>query len=148
VAFAPLLVALTLGEPVMRGVARLAGRVPRDRVPFLARIGLDSISQDPAPSGAVLQGLFFGEVAPHRSVRRTFTAPTLIIGHPRDPVHPFSDADMLAHELPNARLVHASSILELRLTPKRLTGVIGEFVDECWQDPVPARTPRRRAAGA
>ena len=146
-AFSPLLFALTFGEPAMRVLARAANLVPRKRVPFLAGIGLDWIGQDPKPSGAVLQGLFFGEIAPHRTVRRTFTAPTLIIGHPRDPVHPFSDADMLAHELPNARLVDASSILELRLSPKRLTGVIGEFVDECWETPVPARA-RRRAAGA
>jgi hypothetical protein len=63
-------------------------------------------------------------------------------------VHPFSDADMLAHELPNARLVHASSIFELRLTPKRLTGIIGEFVDECWPVPKRAGAARRRVAEA
>ena len=44
-----------------------------------------------------------------------------MIGHYRDPVHPFSDSDMLVRELPNARLIEASSILELRLTPERLT---------------------------
>ena len=49
---------------------------------------------------------------------------TLVIGHYRDPIHPFSDSDMLVRELPNARLVQASSILELRLTPERLTGEI------------------------
>ena len=58
---------------------------------------------------------------------------TLIIGHPRDPVHPFSDADELARELRNARLVDANSILELRLAPERLTPEIARFVDECWR---------------
>ena len=43
-----------------------------------------------------------------------FQTPALVIGHPRDPVHPFSDAGMLASELPNGRLVNAHSILELR----------------------------------
>ncbi|MCW3065233.1 MAG: alpha/beta hydrolase fold protein [Solirubrobacterales bacterium] len=149
IAFAPLLVALTFGEPVMRLVQRGVNLVPRGRVPFLPRLGLDWLGQDPKPSAALLQGLFFGEVAPHRSVRRTFEAPTLIIGHPRDPVHPFSDADMLAHELPNARLVHASSILELRMTPQRLTGVIGDFVDECWSGAAEqVRIARRHRAGA
>jgi pimeloyl-ACP methyl ester carboxylesterase len=147
IAFAPLLVGLTFGEPLMRGVQRAANLVPRGSVPFLPRLALDWVGQDPKPSAALLQGLFFGEVAPHRSVRKTFEAPALIIGHPRDPVHPFSDADMLAHELPNARLVHASSILELRLTPKRLTEVIGEFVDECRESSTPAAV-RRRAASA
>jgi pimeloyl-ACP methyl ester carboxylesterase len=149
IAFAPLLVALTVGEPAMRGVQRAVNLVPRRSVPFLAGLGLDWLGQDPKPSGALLQGLFFGEVAPHRSVRRTFEAPALIIGHPRDPVHPFSDADMLAHELPNARLVHASSILELRVSPRRLTRVIGDFVDECWSGAAAeVRIARRRAASA
>jgi hypothetical protein len=58
-----------------------------------------------------------------------------VIGHPRDPVHPFSDSDMLVRELPKARLVEANSILELRLTPERLTGEIATFVDECWAPP-------------
>jgi pimeloyl-ACP methyl ester carboxylesterase len=148
IAFAPLLVALTFGEPAMRLVQRAANLVPRGKVPFLPRLALDWLGQDPKPSAALLQGLFFGEVAPHRSVRRTFAAPTLIIGHQRDPVHPFSDADMLAHELPNARLVNASSILELRLTPERLTGVIGEFVDECWSAKARPARIRRRAGSA
>ena len=72
----------------------------------------------------MLQGLFFGRTAPHRSERRTFETPALVIGHQHDIVHPFSDAGMLASELPNGRLVQASSILELRLAPERLTGEI------------------------
>jgi hypothetical protein len=47
-------------------------------------------------------------------------------------VHPFSDADMLAAELPNGRLIDANSIIELRLRPARLTHKIADFVDECW----------------
>jgi pimeloyl-ACP methyl ester carboxylesterase len=130
--FTPTLFALTFGEPVMRPLARLAGRVPRERVPFLLELALDSISQDPGESAAVLQGILFGRAAPDRSVRRTFEAPALVIGHPRDPLHPFSDADMLAHELPNAQLIDANSVIELRLKPARLTARIAEFVDECW----------------
>jgi hypothetical protein len=56
-----------------------------------------------------------------------------VIGHYRDPIHPFSDSDMLVRELPKARLVEASSILELRLTPERLTAEITDFVDECFR---------------
>ena len=52
---------------------------------------------------------------------------------------------MLVRELPNARLVQASSILELRLTPERLTGEIVEFVGECFK---PARAPGRGAERA
>jgi pimeloyl-ACP methyl ester carboxylesterase len=133
-AFTPLLFALTFGQPAMGALARLARRVPRQRVPFLLELGLDWVSQAPGPSGAVLQGIIFGRTAPHRTARRTFEAPALVIGHPRDPVHPFSDADMLAGELPNARLIDANSIIELRTSPARLTARIAEFVDGCWAE--------------
>ena len=141
-AFTPLLFALTFGEPVMKVLARAARKVPRDRVPFLLELGLDSLAQDPGPSGAVLQGIIFGRTAPPRSERETFEAPTLVIGHPRDPVHPFSDADMLAHELPNARLIDANSIIELRTKPARLTARIAEFVEECWSANAARSSPR------
>jgi hypothetical protein len=59
-------------------------------------------------------------------------------------IHPFSDAGMLCDELPNARLLRASSIIELRVAPERLTGEIAAFLDECWR-PRPAR--RRARAG-
>jgi pimeloyl-ACP methyl ester carboxylesterase len=96
----------------------------------------------------VLQGLFFGRVAPHRDIRRTITAPALVIGHDRDPVHPFSDSDALVSELPDARLLRADSLLELRLTPERLTGEIAGFLDECWKPRrKDSRPPARRAAG-
>ena len=69
-----------------------------------------------------MQGLFFARVAPPKAERRTLEVPALVIGHDRDPIHPFSDSDELVAELPDARLVQASSILELRLQPERLTG--------------------------
>jgi pimeloyl-ACP methyl ester carboxylesterase len=131
--FTPLLFALTFGEPVMKLVARAARAVPRSRLPFLLELGLDTIAQQPGPSGAALQGIIFGRTAPDRRQRRTFEPPALVIGHPRDPVHPFSDADMLAGELPNARLMGADSIIELRVRPDRLTAEIAEFVEKCWR---------------
>ena len=147
-AFTPLMLALTVGEPAMRLLSRAARLVPR--LPWLLDVGLDTVRQDPKPSAAVLQGLFFGRVAPHRSERRTFETPALVIGHQHDLVHPFSDAGMLAEELPNGRLLRASSILELRLAPERLTNEIAEFLDECWRPRTarrpPAKRTRRRAA--
>jgi pimeloyl-ACP methyl ester carboxylesterase len=132
-AFTPWLYALTFGEPVMRLLARGARAMPRWRLPLLAEIALDAIAQDPAPSAAVLQGILFGRTAPEHTVRQTLETPALVIGHRRDPVHPFSDADMLANELPNAKLIDANSIIELRAHPKRLTAEIADFVDECWR---------------
>jgi pimeloyl-ACP methyl ester carboxylesterase len=143
-AFTPLLVALTFGEPVMKLIARATRAVPRRLLPHYGNVLLDTIRQEPAPGGAVLQGLFFGRVAPHRDERRTFQTPALVIGHRRDPVHPFSDAGMLAEELPNGRLLEADSLVELRLSPERLTGEIAAFLDEVWDGKAKAKRPARR----
>jgi pimeloyl-ACP methyl ester carboxylesterase len=130
--FTPILVALTFGEPVMKLVARGARAIPRRALPHYGNVLLDTLRQEPGPGAAVLQGIFFGRVAPHRTERRTFQTPALVIGHRRDPVHPFSDAGMLAEELPNGRLLEADSLVELRLRPERLTGEIAAFLDEVW----------------
>jgi pimeloyl-ACP methyl ester carboxylesterase len=148
--FTPLLVALTFGEPAMKLLARVTRAVPRAVLPHYGNVVLDLVRQEPGPSGALLQGLFFGRIAPPRSERSTFTMPTLVLGHPRDPVHPFSDADMLVKEMPGARLLQANSILELRMQPERLTDEIAAFLDEIWAKPAAKRsrraTPARRQA--
>jgi pimeloyl-ACP methyl ester carboxylesterase len=142
VAFTPLMLGLTVGAPVARALARAASVIPSARLPWQAGILVDWVAQDPAPSAAVIQGLFFGRTAPHRDERRTFEAPTLVIGHRHDIIHPFSDAGMLADELPNGRLLLANSIIELRLAPERLTNEIAAFLDDCWK---PKAATRRRA---
>jgi pimeloyl-ACP methyl ester carboxylesterase len=91
-----------------------------------------------------LHGLFFGRTAPHKTLRREIAAPALVIGHERDPIHPFSDSDALIAELPNARLVQASSILALRLRPERLTDESGDFLDGCWKARRRGGAPRGR----
>jgi pimeloyl-ACP methyl ester carboxylesterase len=148
--FTPLLVALTFGEPVMKLLSRATRAVPRRLLPHYGNVMLDVVRQDPGPSGALLQGLFFGRIAPHRNERRTFEVPTLVLGHRRDPVHPFSDAGMLAEEMPKAQLLEADSLLELRLQPDRLTGEIASFLDEVWSPPAAKRAKRapKRAASA
>ncbi len=130
--FTPILLALTFGEPVMKLVARGTRAIPRGLLPHYGNVLLDTVRQEPGPGAALLQGLFFGRIAPHRSERHTFLTPALVIGHRRDPVHPFSDAGMLAEELPNSRLLEADSLVELRLRPERLTGEIAAFLDKVW----------------
>jgi pimeloyl-ACP methyl ester carboxylesterase len=144
--FTPLLVALTFGEPVMKLLARATRAVPRGLLPHYGNVMLDLVRQEPGPGGALLQGLFFGRIAPPHSERATFTTPTLVLGHHRDPVHPFSDAGMLAKEMPNARLLQANSLVELRLHPERLTGEIATFLDEIWESSAAAKTRRRQPA--
>ena len=124
VIFTPIMIGLRFGEPILRRIAAGARRIPRTN-PMLD-LGLDLLRQDPAPSSAVLEGLFLGSSAPHHQFRVRMTQPTLVIGHHADPLHPFSDSGMLAEELPNARLIEATSILEWRVSPKRLDAELAE----------------------
>jgi pimeloyl-ACP methyl ester carboxylesterase len=130
VIFTPILIGLRFGEPLLKGLAALTSRVPRTN--FLLDIGLDWIRQEPAPSAAVLEGLFSSGSAPHHKLRVEMDQPTLVIGHHADPLHPFSDSGMLAEELPNSRLIEATSILEWRIRPERLDDELAEFLDEVW----------------
>ena len=132
--FTPVLLSLRMGRPIFEGIAVLTSAIPRTN--HLLDIGLDWVRQRPGPSSAVLEGLLLGETAPHREDRQKIRQPTLIVGHHRDPLHPFSDSGMLAEELSDARLVEASSILEWRRTPERLTAELATFLDEVWA-PVP-----------
>jgi hypothetical protein len=95
-------------------------------------MGLDVWRQDPAPSSAILEGLFLGSSAPHHQFRVEMKQPTLVIGHRADPLHPFSDSGMLAEELPNSRLIEANSILEWRISPDRLDAELAGFLDDVW----------------
>ena len=133
VIFTPIMVGLRFGEPLLRWLASGARRIPRTNP--LLDLGLDWFRQDPAPSSAILEGLFLGSSAPHHQFRVKMTQPTLVIGHHADPLHPFSDSGMLAEELPGSRLIEASSILEWRLSPERLDNELANFLDQVWQAP-------------
>jgi pimeloyl-ACP methyl ester carboxylesterase len=135
--FVPLALALRVSQRSMRLLAALTRRIPRSH--FLVDVMIDFVRRDPAASLAVLDGLTFGRVAPTADERRRLTQPTLVIGHARDPIHPFSDADATSRELPNARLVTAKSIYEWRLWPARLDAELCDFLDEVWSTPHVAR---------
>jgi pimeloyl-ACP methyl ester carboxylesterase len=144
-AFVPLALALRTSQRTMGLVASVVRRIPRTH--FLVDVALDFVRRDPAASLAVLDGLIFGRVAPAIAERRALQQPTLVIGHPADPIHPFSDADRIARELPRARLEKARSILEWRVAPGRLDGLLLAFLDEVWAgqaaSQVTAATPPR-----
>jgi len=129
-AFVPLALALRVSLRGMRVLSAIMRKLPRTT--FIVDMMLDFVRRDPAASLAVLDGLIFGRVAPPIEERRALGHPTLVIGHPSDPIHPFSDADRIARELANARLVTASSIAEWRLRPTRLNRELCDFLDEVW----------------
>ncbi|MBX3250480.1 MAG: alpha/beta fold hydrolase [Myxococcales bacterium] len=138
--FVPLALALRVGHGLMGALTALSRKIPRTH--FLLDIPIDFVRRDPKASLAVLDGLTFGRIAPPRDERRRLTQPAIVFGHPSDPIHPFSDADVTARELPNARLVKASSMYEWRLRPARLDRELIAFLDEVWAE----RRPGLRAA--
>ena len=129
--FAPLTVALSLGAPFLRPAAHTFKRAPRG-FGLYPDVLLDLLSQDPAAAAAVLHGLLTGRLAPHPDERAKMEVPALVIGHMRDVLHPLSDAEALSRELPNSEFVRATSFLELRFPPNRLSDRIAEFLDEAW----------------
>ncbi len=132
-AFVPLALALRTTQPVMRALAAVTRRIPRSH--WLVDVAIDFVRRDPASSLAVLDGLTFGRIAPPGAERRRLRHPTLVVGHPSDPIHPFSDADATARELNGARLLTARSIYEWRVRPARLTAALIDFLDEVWAQP-------------
>jgi pimeloyl-ACP methyl ester carboxylesterase len=128
VAFTPVIVASTMGAPLLRGVSALTRRIPRTS--HLVDIGLDWLRRDPESSALVLQGLLLGRTCPPKAERRRIEAEALVVGHPSDPLHPFSDSDELINEMANARLIDANSIVEWRLRPERLNGELAGFLAE------------------
>jgi pimeloyl-ACP methyl ester carboxylesterase len=134
--------------PLARLMARGVRRLPEPLLPFGANILLDLARRDPEDTVNVLKGLFYGPLAPSQEERRAMTQPAIVIGHHFDPIHPYNDAKDLVELLPDARLIDATSIAELRLTPKRITKQVIDFVEKCWGPQVVGekKTSAKRAA--
>lgn len=144
--FLPMLLGVHYAAPLARAVGAVARRVPRTRIGVLDSL-LTTLSLEPEEAAAVLHGMLVGPVAPTYEDRHGIEAPALVIGHKVDFLHPFTDADHLARQLPNARLLEANSVLELRVSPDRLTEQIADFLDEVWSPSSVTRSSARAAGG-
>ncbi len=143
VVFLPMIVAAHYGRRVLNVTSNLVGRIPRTRYgPFNTVMNAASLSPD--IMAAVLHGVLVGPVGPTQEQRRAIQAPTLVLAHRNDFVHPFDDAVSLVKRMPNGELVRARSPLELRLRPTRLTTEIVEFLDGL--EPAPASGRSRSIA--
>jgi pimeloyl-ACP methyl ester carboxylesterase len=136
--FLPMLLGVHYAAPVVRTLASLARRLPRTTIAPLDSF-VSVLTAEPDEAAAVLHGMLVGPVTPTYEERQAIMAPALVIGHKIDFIHPFTDADHLARQLADARLLEAHSIFELRVTPDRLTAEIASFLDDVWD---PARLAR------
>lgn len=129
--FIPLLLGVHYAAPVVRQVARLARRLPATGIGALDSL-VGTLRLEPEEAAAILHGMLVGPITPTYEQRHAISAPTLVIGHKIDFIHPFTDADHLTRQLRNARLLEAHSVFELRTTPARLTREITEFLDDAF----------------
>jgi pimeloyl-ACP methyl ester carboxylesterase len=139
--FLPLLLGVHYAAPLVRAVAFGARRFPRTRIGALDSI-VTTLTMEPDEAAAVLHGMLVGPITPTYEERHAIDAPALVLGHKVDFIHPFTDADHLARQLPHARLVEAHSIFELRVSPERLTRHIADFLEEVWDRPTFRRVAR------
>jgi len=131
--FTPLLLTMHYAAGPAGWVMRQLGKLPASgNDPLDSAMSL--LTATPEVIKAVLHGILTGPVCPTAEERRAVAAPTLVIAHRRDLIHPFGDAENLVAQLPDATLLPATSLLELRITPDRLTGEIAAFLDAAWSD--------------
>ena len=133
VVFLPILLGVHYAAPLVAWWPPLARRVPKTTIAPLDSV-VTMISAEPEEIAAVLHGMLVGPITPTYEARHAIEAPTLVIGHKIDFIHPFTDADHLTRQLPHAKLVEARSIFELRVAPDRLTAEIADFLDDTWDD--------------
>ena len=77
--------------------------------------------------------MLFGRTAPPREERELIGLPALVIGHPADPLHPFTDSDMLVDG--DAAGPARQRRVDPRVAgqPGRLDDELAEFVDEVYE---------------
>ena len=126
--FVPLLLAVHYARPLVRLLSAAVHRLPSTGSDLVdSSLGVIS---EPKETAAVLHGLLVGPLAPTLERRAAIAAPTLVIGHEHDRLHPFHDADNLTRQVRSAQLVRARSLLEMRLHSSRLVRRITAFLAE------------------
>lgn len=117
-----------------RALAFAARRMPELRLYPGGKEALAILAENPVSGAAVIEGLLATAGKNRWADVDRCPVPALVLGHPRDPLHAFGDAEELARRLARGRLIKARSILELRLRPERLIDVSKRFLEECFRD--------------
>ena len=134
ITFVPMLLAVHFARPIVGRLSKVFRALPRSGNGPLDSV-MNMFSAEPRETAAVLHGILAGPIAPTVDQRAAMDIPALVIGHKVDHVHPFHDAEQLARRLPQGQLIQASSVLELRVHPERLTAEINGLLDTAWAEP-------------
>lgn len=95
---------------------------------------LEHLAREPVTGAAVIEGLLEQATRHRWEDVAGCQVPALVIGHTLDPLHAFRDARELSMIHPNARLVRAYSILELRVRPQRLVKIASRFLARSFDE--------------
>lgn len=136
IVFLPLLIGVHYAGAAARVLSWAASRLPAARFGPLGSF-ITAAASDPDEIAAVLHGVLVGPIAPTVEERRAIAAPALILGHGIDLIHSFTDAQRLARQLPNSRLIRTRTFAELWVRPARLTAEMCEFLDRVWASAEP-----------
>jgi len=150
VMLSPMLVAARFLRAGYVPLTRMMRKLPRPhelKREWLASI-MNTLSLDPPVVAAILHGVLVGPIVPSERQRLNMNMPALVIGHTRDKLHEFRDAHVLSEQLPNARLLEARHILELRTRPDRLWPQISQFLQEVQEAALVAPAPAPTIAAA
>lgn len=123
----PLMIAVHYAKPLYRVFARLLRKLPEPKRAVINSVR-NALAADPEVIRAILHGVLVGPVVPSVRRRRHIQSPALVIGHARDPLHDMADAKALKRQLPNAEILVARSVMELRTKPERLMPRVLEFL--------------------
>ncbi|WP_370290198.1 alpha/beta fold hydrolase [Nocardioides sp.] len=98
------------------------------------------------PVAALVHGTLFGRLAPSAVERAALRVPTLVVARRRDPLHPASDAALVAGEIDGAVLEVARERREWARRPERLDLATTAFALECLRAERTRRPRRSRSS--
>ena len=92
------------------------------------------LSQNEEAIVPAIRGIVLGPELPHERFHE-IEAPTLILAHPGDDLHPLVSSERLHKAIAGSKLVVAPSILHYQLNPHELPAIIQEFLSDETRTP-------------
>jgi pimeloyl-ACP methyl ester carboxylesterase len=96
------------------------------------------LSQNPQAVVLAIRGLLGGPPLPEERFRE-IGAPTLVVAHPDDDIHPLASGHQLEESIPDCHLVVAPTMTHYRENPQELADIIEGFLQGSGPSPAPAR---------